>query len=169
MSLLTANQILEKNIVVASEYSKPAQVGVDLSLAKVQQVSVGSRVFKDKTEIDASGYNDVATIQVDGKECWDLFPGTYAIEFNEGCKIPANAAAFIIHRSSLYRTGTSIVSPIWDPGFETERMGTVMIVNTRLLVEKNARVAQMYVHETAKEATLYNGQFQGTTHASGIY
>ena len=107
----------------------------------------------------------VETTRVDGKECWVLEPGTYAITFNEGCKIPANAAGFIIHRSSLYRTGTSITSPVWDPGFETQKMGTVMIVNVKLIVEKNARVAQMFIHTTEEPAELYDGQFQGGTHS----
>lgn len=169
MALLTANQILEKGIVIPSEHSKPAQVGIDLSLAKVQKISVGSVVFTDATYIDPTGYQDETTTWVDGRECWVLDPGTYAIEFNEGCKFPENTAGFIIHRSSLYRTGTSIVSPVWDPGFHTEKMGTVMIVNVRLIVEVNARVAQIVVHTTDEASELYQGQWQNTTHASGKY
>lgn len=163
--LLTAQQILDQGIVIPSEYSKPAQVGIDLSLASVHKCSVGSVVFQDKTHIDPTGFTEVQTDYINGKECWVLEPGTYSITFNEGCKIPANAAAFIIHRSSLYRTGTSITSPVWDPGFETQQMGTVMIVNVKLTVEKNARVAQMIVHTTAGNAELYDGQFQGGTHS----
>ena len=163
--LLTAEQILAEGIVVPSEYSKPAQVGIDLSLNSVHQCHGGSIVYTDRTEIDPEIFEEVKTVQVDGKECWMLDPGTYAITFNEGCKIPAYAAAFIIHRSSLYRTGNSIVSPVWDPGFETSQMGTVMIVNVRLIVEKNARVAQMIVHTTDGEAELYNGQWQGGTNS----
>jgi len=164
-NMLTAKQILEQGIVIPSEYSQPAQVGIDLSLASVHQCRMGSVVFKNRTYIDPLGFEEVKTTSVDHKECWVLEPGTYAITFNEGCKIPANAAAFIIHRSSLYRTGTSIVSPVWDPGFQTEKMGTVMIVNVKLIVEKNARVAQMIVHETKEEAELYDGQWQGGTHS----
>ena len=67
--------------------------------------------------------------------------------------------------SSLYRTGTSIVSPVWDPGFATDQMGTVLIVNVRLIVEKNARVAQMLIHTTDGDAELYNGQWQGGTNS----
>lgn len=163
--MLTAKQILDQGIVIPSPYSKPAQVGIDLSIASVHYCTVGSVVLQDKTNIDPAGFQEVGTQLVEGKECWKLSPGTYAITFNEGCKIPANAAAFIIHRSSLYRTGTSIVSPVWDPGFETEKMGTVMIVNVGLIVEKNARVAQMIVHETAEGAELYDGQFQGGTNS----
>ena len=163
--LLTANQILEQRIVIPSQYSKPAHVGIDLSLNSVFQWHGGSIVYIDRTEIDPDIFVEVNTVKVEGRECWMLDPGTYAITFNEGCKIPANAAAFIIHRSSLYRTGTSIVSPVWDPGFETSQMGTVMVVNVRLVVEKNARVAQMIVHTTDGEAELYSGQWQGGTHS----
>jgi deoxycytidine triphosphate deaminase len=163
--LLTAKQILDQGIVIPSPYSKPAQVGIDLSLASVHHCSMGSVVFQDRTHIDPVGFQEVGTQLVEGKECWVLDSGTYAITFNEGCKIPANAAAFIIHRSSLYRTGTSITSPVWDPGFETEKMGTVMIVNVKLTVEKNARVAQMFVHTTDEAAELYQGQWQGGTHS----
>ncbi len=165
INMLTAKQILDQGIVIPSEYSKPAQVGIDLSLESVHLCTMGSVVFKDRTHIDPLGFKEMETTQVDHKECWVLEPGTYAITFNEGCKIPANAAAFIIHRSSLYRTGTSIVSPVWDPGFATEKMGTVMIVNVKLIVEKNARVAQMIVHETKEDAELYDGQWQGGTHS----
>lgn len=163
--MLTAKQILDQGIVIPSEYSKPAQVGIDLSLASVHKCLGGSVVFKDRTYINPEFFEEVGTQLVDHKECWVLDSGTYAITFNEGCKIPANAAAFIIHRSSLYRTGTSIVSPVWDPGFQTEQMGTVMIVNVKLIVEKNARVAQMIVHETKEDAELYDGQWQGGTHS----
>lgn len=164
-NMLTAKQILDQGIVIPSPYSKPAQVGIDLSLASVHKCVAGSSVYQDKTYIDPTGFFEEKTYMVDGKECWMLEPGTYAITFNEGCKIPANAAAFIIHRSSLYRTGTSITSPVWDPGFETEKMGTVMIVNVKLIVERNARVAQMIVHETKEDAELYQGQWQGGTHS----
>jgi len=163
--LLTAKQILDQGIIIPSEYSKPAQVGIDLSLASVHQCAGGSVVYKEKTHIQSEFFHEVATKEVDGRECWVLEKGTYAITFNEGCKLPANAAGFILHRSSLYRTGTSIVSPVWDPGFETNQMGTVMIVNIKLIVEKNARVAQMLIHTTDENADLYDGQWQGGTHS----
>ena len=163
--LLTAEQILVEGIVIPSEHSKPAQVGIDLSLASVHQCRGGSMVYKDRTEIDPEIFEEVKTVQVDGRECWMLDPGTYAITFNEGCKIPAYAAGFILHRSSLYRTGNSIVSPVWDPGFATDQMGTVLVVNVRLIVEKNARVAQMLVHTTDGDAELYDGQWQGGTNS----
>lgn len=163
--LLTAKELIDKGIIIPSEYSKEAQVGIDLSLASVHKCEGGSVVYKDSTHIDPMLFEEVETQDVDGTEMWVLGKGVYAITFNEGCNVPANAAGFIIHRSSLYRTGNSIVSPIWDPGFATEKMGTVLVVNERLLVEKNARVAQMYFIQTTTNANLYDGQYQGGTHS----
>jgi deoxycytidine triphosphate deaminase len=62
----------------------------------------------------------------------------------------------------LYRNGTTINSPLFDPGFETENMGTIMIVGVPIFIEKDARVAQMYFHECDEVASenLYNGQWQ---------
>ena len=86
--------------------------------------------------------------------------GVYDITFNEGCKLPNNRVAFIKQRSSLYRNGTIINSPVFDPGFETEFMGTLMYVHETIFIEENARVAQIYFHE-CEAAELYDGQWQG--------
>jgi deoxycytidine triphosphate deaminase len=163
--LLSAKQILEKRIIIPSPYSKAAQVGIDLSLAKVEKITGGSVVYKDTTIVNPDFFVNVETIKVDGKDCWVLEPGTYAISFNEGCNIPENYTGLILHRSSLYRTGTQIVSPVWDPGYHTETMGTVMIVHVKLIVERNARVCQILFHENSAVDELYDGQFQGGTTA----
>jgi len=97
---------------------------------------------------------------LDGVEGWILHEGVYDITFNEGCKIPENRVAFIKQRSSLYRNGAIINSPVFDPGFETEFMGTLLYVHEPLFIEINARVAQIYFHE-CNGAELYNGQWQG--------
>jgi deoxycytidine triphosphate deaminase len=60
----------------------------------------------------------------------------------------------------LYRNGTIINSPVFDPGFETEFMGTLMYVHETIFIEENARVAQIYFHE-CEAAELYDGQWQG--------
>ena len=63
----------------------------------------------------------------------------YDITFNEGCKIPENRVAFIKQRSSLYRNGAVINSPVFDPGFETENMGTLLYsTNSARFVRKAA-------------------------------
>jgi deoxycytidine triphosphate deaminase len=52
-----------------------------------------------------------------------------------------------------------ITSGVFDPGFEVDEMGSIMIVTESMIVEKGARVAQIIMFEN-NEAELYNGQWQ---------
>jgi deoxycytidine triphosphate deaminase len=163
--MLNSQQILDEGLLkLERTQGKPAQVGYDLTLKQVN--SVGGRiidgkigkVLKDKTELTT--YRPHELMNLDGVHGWLLYEGVYDITFNEGCKLPSNRVAFIKQRSSLYRNGTIINSPVFDPGFETEFMGTLMYVHETLFIEENARVAQIYFHE-CEAAELYDGQWQG--------
>lgn len=172
--MLNAKQILDEGLLkLEHTKGKPAQVGYDLSLkavnkvggitqipkvidASVEEYKIG-KVLKDKTELTT--YTPLPTTNLDGTNGWLLYPGTYDITFNEGCKIPDNRVAFIKQRSSLWRNGTLINSPVFDPGFETENMGTIMLVTQTIFIEKDARAAQIYFHE-CDPAEMYNGQWQ---------
>ena len=166
--MLNAQQILNEGLLKLDHtHGKPAQVGYDLTLKQVNEIGVKSnhtpslrigKVLKDKTEL--TNYSPYGLINLDGDHGWLLYEGVYDITFNEGCKLPANRVAFIKQRSSLYRNGTIINSPVFDPGFETEFMGTLMYVHKTIFIEENARVAQIYFHE-CQPAEMYNGQWQG--------
>jgi len=169
--MLNVAQILDEGLLrLEHAQGKPAQVGFDLTLKQVNSIGqtvnynrnvindkIG-KVLKDKTEL--TNYTPYPLINLDGVSGWLLYEGVYDITFNEGCKIPSNRVAFIKQRSSLYRNGTIINSPVFDPGFETEFMGTLMYVHTTIFIEENARVAQIYFHE-CEPAELYAGQWQG--------
>ena len=134
-----------------------AQVGYDLTLKSVNRVS-GGIVMKDGTDI--SPYEEVMlNINDDGKFLWQLEPGTYSLTFDQGCKLDNKHTAFIRHRSSILRAGGIITSGVYDPGFEVDEMGAVLIVTETLLIEKGARVAQIIMMEN-EAAELYDGQFQ---------
>jgi deoxycytidine triphosphate deaminase len=167
--MLNVQQILDEGLLLLENAKgKPAQVGYDITLKDVNKIGnrIGYNVFKegrigkvlkDKTELTTYTFQD--TIKLDGVEGWLLHEGVYDITFNEGCKIPENRVAFIKQRSSLYRNGAIINSPVFDPGFETQNMGTLLYVHEPLFIEKDARVAQIYFHE-CNGAELYNGQWQ---------
>jgi deoxycytidine triphosphate deaminase len=134
-----------------------AQVGYDLTLKSIKKVS-GGVVMQDKTTI--ADYTEVTpSVNNDGKFIFKLEPGTYSLTFEQGCKLPNNMTAFIRHRSSMLRCGAIITSGIFDPGFEVDEMGSIMIVTESMIVEKGARVAQIIMFEN-NEAELYNGQWQ---------
>jgi deoxycytidine triphosphate deaminase len=176
--MLNAQQILDEGLLKLSESKgKAAQVGYDLTLKAVNKVGnrIGDsnvyapgkigKVLKDKTELTT--YTPFDTIKLDGVDGWLLHPGVYDITFWEGCKIPDNRVAFIKQRSSLWRNGTLINSPVFDPGFETDNMGTIMMVNEVIFIEKDARVAQIYFHECLS-AEMYNGQWQNDKQRSSL-
>jgi deoxycytidine triphosphate deaminase len=167
--MLNAEQIIEQGLIkTENSKGKSAQVGYDLSAKSINVIgeihenettpAIGM-VLKDKTILNV--YTPVKTKMVDGVEGWLLYPGAYDITFHEGCKIAANRVGMIRQRSSLLRNGAIIASSIFDPGFETENMGTIMIVTATIFIEKDARVGQMYFHECdeVSEDKLYNGQF----------
>jgi deoxycytidine triphosphate deaminase len=171
--MLNAKQIIDEGLLLLEHTKgKPAQVGYDLSLKAVQKIGIGTvidgrigKVLKDKTELTT--YIPTTTIKVDGMEGWLLYQGVYDITFNEGCKIPDNRVAFVKQRSSLYRNGAIINSPVFDPGFETQNMGTLLYVHETIFIEKDARVAQIYFHE-CDPADKYDGQWQNDKQRSSL-
>jgi len=179
--MLNAQQIIEEELLkLEHTKGKPAQVGYDLSLKAVQKVGTSiannpynvtkdgkiGKILKDKTELTT--YTPVDTINLDGVEGWLLYKGVYDITFWEGCKIPSNRTAFIKQRSSLYRNGAIINSPVFDPGFETDNMGTLLYVFETIFIEKDARVAQIYFHPSNNTDVMYNGQWQNDKQRSSL-
>ena len=172
--MLNAKQILDEGLLKL-EHSKgqKSQVGYDLTLKQVNKIGTSTagmtakigKVLKDKTEL--TNYTPYGLMNIDGVNGWLLYEGVYDITFNEGCKLPENRVAFIKQRSSLYRNGTIINSPVFDPGFETDFMGTLMYVHETIFIEENARVAQIYFHE-CQSAEMYNGQWQGDKQRSSL-
>jgi deoxycytidine triphosphate deaminase len=167
--MLNAEQILEQGLIKTElSKGKPAQVGYDLSAKSINAIGkdeFNSRpnigmILKDKTILN--NYTPMETKTIDGVEGWLLYPGAYDITFHEGCKIASNRIGMIRQRSSLLRNGAIIASSIFDPGFETDNMGTIMIVTATIFIEQDARVGQMYFHEcdSVAEENLYNGQWQ---------
>jgi deoxycytidine triphosphate deaminase len=171
--MLNSQQILDEGLLkLEHAQGKPAQVGFDLTLKQVNKIGNAGiavakigKVLKDKTEL--TNYTPHGLMNLDGVHGWLLYEGVYDITFNEGCKIPENRVAFIKQRSSLYRNGAIINSPVFDPGFETVNMGTILYVHETIFIEENARVAQIYFHE-CNGAELYNGQWQNDKQRSSL-
>ena len=135
-----------------------AQVGYDLTLKSINAIN-GGTVLADKTIVEE--YTPVVPYMSEtGKMLYQLAPGTYSLTFDQGCKLATNTTAFIRHRSSILRCGAIITSGVYDPGFEVDEMGGVMIATKEIVIEKGARVAQIVMFEN-HTAEAYNGQWQG--------
>jgi len=134
-----------------------AQVGYDLTLKGVKQIN-GGVVLKDQTAVEE--YTQVMpTFTSTEKFLFELQPGTYSLTFEQGIKLDANHTAFIRHRSSVLRCGGIITSGVYDPGFEVDEMGAVLVATKPIDIELGARVAQVIIFENST-AELYDGQWQ---------
>jgi len=160
--MLNAKEIEKEGLIVLDNAKgKFAQVGYDLSIKSVSGLEGNGRVMKKGTHVNklVEISTEEYTMEGDWATGWILDPGTYDVTCNEGCDIAANRTAMVRQRSSLLRNGAIIASSIFDPGFKTDNIGTVMIVTKRIFIEQDARIAQMYFHENS-EGELYDGQFQ---------
>lgn len=174
---LTGRQIIQEGIITGYCEEGIQQAGVDLRLMQVNSLFEEGFIPKEgKTNLP--GYRGIKDRYPNPEQnrsyaiysgpcgetlsAWHLMPGYYEIILEEGCKMPNNRAMTFVQRSSLLRCGAIIRSSQFDPGFETEHMGTFMQVFHPITIEKGARVCQTLVMETAEvaEADMYKGQFQ---------
>lgn len=167
---LTGKQLVEQGIITNVEPENIAQHGVDLNLVKVERlIGTGFIPVEGKTklvkylevemELLINGVNAFAEpTYVSG---WRLAPGTYSVSFHQGCQIPADKMCLIRQRSSLLRNGTLLHSSVFDAGFKTDRIGTIIVVTQPIEIEYKARIAQIYSHNSNIVENLYNGQYQG--------
>lgn len=152
------NALEVEKLLQTNQKGAKAQVGYDLTLKGVKKIN-GGIVMADKTVVN--DYTEIMPqTNANGKFIYKLDPGTYSLTFEQGIKLPASRTAFIRHRSSILRCGGIITSGVYDPGFEVDEMGGVMIATQPIIIEKGARVAQVIIFEN-QSAELYAGQFLG--------
>jgi deoxycytidine triphosphate deaminase len=152
------NALEVEKLLQTNDKGAKAQVGYDLTLKGVKKIN-GGIVMSDKTIVE--DYTEVMPqTNANGKLIYKLEPGTYSLTFDQGVKLPTNRTAFIRHRSSILRCGGIITSGVYDPGFEVDEMGGVLIATKPIIIERGARVAQIIMFES-QESEAYDGQWQG--------
>lgn len=139
------------------------QVGMDLTLRSVMQVMSRSRLDVDKNTTELPTYRVLepsTSVTNDRKPHYVLDPcETYIFKSNEIFKIPTNMFALIYPRSTLTRMGIILVSAVVDPGYEGYLTFAVR-TTTNVLIEPNARFAQIIFYELDEHAPKYNGSYQ---------
>jgi len=135
------------------------QSGIDLRLKMAEKV-VGAGVLSENKQES----QNPSLVELQLVDDFYLFKGgeTYSLTFMEDVKVPENAAALVIHRSSINRFFGIITSGLYDAGFFSKGgCGAVFRPNTDVKIKVGTRVAQI-IFFSAESATLYNGQYQGT-------
>lgn len=149
----------EIDLLIKGVKGKKAQVGIDLTVKEIKQIH-GGALHKDETKLNE--YTNLPeSVDSDGRQGWMLIGGSsYSVTFDQGVQLGDTHTAFIRHRSSLLRMGWICTSGVYDPGFNVDEMGAVVMGNTNVFIEKGARIAQIIVSEN-HPADLYAGQWQG--------
>lgn len=158
--LLNANSI-ESFIRLNGPHGKKAQVGIDLSIRNITQIT-GGAILRTEAKIDNYKELQIEVFDEGDKMAkgWRLMPGVYSLTFNESVKLDTKHTAFVRHRSSVLRCGSIITSGVFDPGFECDFIGATMFVFNQIDIEINSRLAQLLIMES-EETTPYNGNYQG--------
>ncbi len=133
--------------------------GVDVTLKKILKFSTAGHIDFDNKERKIS-----ETEEIEFENDWvTLSPGSYKVIFNEYVKIPQDAAALCLPRSSLLRSGITLECAVWDPGYEGRSEALLIISNPNgAKLKKNAKIGQMVfikLSENAKDS--YEGVYKG--------
>jgi dUTP pyrophosphatase len=134
--------------------------GIELTLARVERfLSPGALACDNKERM----LPDIEELSFDGSGWISLKEGAYLITFNEIVNIPRDAAALARPRSSLLRSGATIETALWDPGYRGRSQSLLVVYNPRgLRLKKNARLMQLVFFRLGREAEkVYTGRYQG--------
>lgn len=158
---LTGKQLVEQDIITKVTDECIQQHGCDTQLIKVERmIGIGFIPKEGKTELVQYEEVDFSITSL-GKKYWHLVPGAYSVTMKQGCKVPSDKLLLLRQRSSMLRNGALLHSSVFDAGYEAENIGTVIVVIHPIEIEYEARIAQIYAHNSNIVENLYNGQFQG--------
>ena len=101
-------ETLEQILGIPSEYIDCS--GLKLHIEKIFRFKSYGRLLKDSKELPI-----VEEVSLENG-VYKLEPGAYRIRYAELVKVPPNAIALAIPRSSLLRMGVTIYTAAWDPG-----------------------------------------------------
>jgi deoxycytidine triphosphate deaminase len=149
-------------LVDPDHLAKPAQVGVDLTVANITTLYGGASIQKDQT---IHGNKMDATLSLFAAEAtgarWELRPGAYEVTFDQGLQpLAADEVAFILQRSSLNRNGSYLSSSVIDPGYGCYHLGATLYVAVPISIEVHARVAQIMIENCEAAEETYHGQYR---------
>ena len=134
--------------------------GIDLTLRDVARHHGPGAIGIDSSD---RVLPELEALEYDNDGWLMLSPGIYHSVYNEVVDIPVSLMALGRPRSSLARCGVSIVTAVWDAGYNGRSTSMLVVENPAgFRVQKNARVMQL-VFFGMSEATAdgYRGRYQG--------
>ena len=134
--------------------------GLDLSLMRVDRfTSAGSMGFSSNDRILPQYH----PLEFDSDGWLSLDAGPFLVTFTEIVNIPLDLVALCLPRSSLLRSGVSLHTAIWDPGYSGRSQALLTIHNPAgYRLQRKARLMQMFFLRLLQPADEgYQGRYQG--------
>ena len=158
--MIVPKQHLETaNVIEVLHRSQFQPCGIDVTLKEAYAFKSAGKIDFDNKERKIS---EVEPISFEADEI-KLSPGAYKVIFNEYVRIPKNAAALCLPRSSLLRCGVSLECAVWDPGYEGRSEALLVVRNEHgIVLKRNAKIGQMIFIKLSEETnSLYEGVYKG--------
>ena len=134
--------------------------GMELTVQKIERFkSAGAMAFDNKER----KLPETEPVDFDKSGWADLEQGAYLVVFNEIVNIPKDVAALARPRSSLLRSGATLETALWDPGYRGRSQSLLVVYNPfGLRLKRNARLMQLVFLRLDNEAEkVYTGKYQG--------
>lgn len=143
--------------LISDSQRQPA--GIDVTLKEVRKFDSAGRIDFDNSTRKIA---DASTMEYKDDEV-HLNPGSYKVVFNEYVKIPSDAAAICLPRSSILRCGADLNCALWDPGYEGRSEALLVVYNEHgITLKRNAKIGQLVFIRLSEEAkSLYEGRYKG--------
>jgi len=160
VAVLPGHEVLKLNAVlgVLDRMMQVQPAGIDLTVSEVYE-------FKGPGLLGFSNSSrripEVHKLEFDDDGKLFLSKGAYKVRYNEVVKVPRSCVAIGLPRSSLMRMGATIISALWDPGYEGRGEGLLLVENPYgIILERNARIMQLiFVRLEAEPISEYRGSY----------
>lgn len=137
------------------------QAGIDLSLQRLFEAESAATLAFTQAETTLPIYKELE-FDSDGKIF--LSPGCYKAWLNEIVNIPKNLLGIARPRSTLARSGASVVTALWDPGYSGRSEVLLVVHNPHgLTIKRNTRILQLCfceLDQPLSDDDQYQGRYQ---------
>jgi len=132
--------------------------GIELTLSCIERfTSAGALAFDNKER----RISETKNVEFDESGWASLEQGSYLITFNEIVSVPRDMAALARPRSSLLRSGATVETALWDPGYRGRSQSLLVVHNPHgISIRKNARLLQLVFLKLNEKADAYSGVYQ---------
>lgn len=148
-------RIKEEKLLENCDLENVQGAGVDLEIEKLFEIASDASLGREKRELP-----ELREVK---NKLFRIAPRKYYLcTTKEKVNMPSDLIAFILPRSTLFRSGVSLRTAVVDPGYVgVLTLGIKNETEREFILEKNSRIAQIVFSKVYGKADNYSGKYQG--------